>query len=158
MRRRGIGNAGFEGFYEREAQRVFATVLLLCRDRVVAEDAVQEAFARALERWDRLEGEPWAGGWVTTTAMNVVRRALRRRPSELRAEQPPIDAGVEMWDAVARLPGRQQEAVILYYRLATPVDEIARLMVCEPGTVRTHLSRARAALREALAEEAEGGP
>jgi DNA-directed RNA polymerase specialized sigma24 family protein len=47
-------DSGFEQFYQREAQAVFATVFLFCRNQAVAEDATQEAFARALERWHRL--------------------------------------------------------------------------------------------------------
>src|SRR5712691_11183105 len=77
---------------------VFAAVFLLCRDRTVTEDATQEAFARAFERWDRLAAVPWAGGWVTTTAMNVARRSLRRRVAGLRSQRPSdIDATVELW-------------------------------------------------------------
>jgi DNA-directed RNA polymerase specialized sigma24 family protein len=49
----------FERFYERESHAVFSSVFLLCRNRAVAEDATQEAFARAFERWDRLGSQPW---------------------------------------------------------------------------------------------------
>jgi RNA polymerase sigma-70 factor, ECF subfamily len=153
VREAGIREPGFERFYEEEAGRVFATVFLLCRDRETAEDATQEAFARAYERWSGLGQAPWAGGWVTTTAMNLARRSLRRHhatPTQEGGFDP--QAAVDLWQTVRDLPRRQQEAVVLHYRLGTPVDEIAKLMQCEPGTVRTHLSRARAALRQALAE------
>jgi len=147
----------FERFYETEGRAVFSAVYSLCRDRDLAEDATQEAFARALERWDRLGTEPRAGGWVMTTALNVARRNLRRRP--------PVPAGtvhgnpqtdVDLWEKVRMLPRRQREVVVLYYRLGMQVDEIARVLGTREGTVRTHLVRARQALRTALGEDADG--
>jgi RNA polymerase sigma-70 factor (ECF subfamily) len=144
----------FQELYEREAQSVFSTVFLLCRDRALAEDATQEAFARALERWSRLRAQPWVGGWVTSTALNVARRALRRRrlpqPS---AEQPPEpEEGIDLWHGVERLPKRQQLAVLLHYRQDLTVAEIAQITGTREGTVRTHLARAREALRRYLKE------
>jgi RNA polymerase sigma-70 factor, ECF subfamily len=142
----------FERFYRREAQPVFSAVFLLCRDRALAEDATQEAFARAFERWKRLGREPWAAGWVTTTALNVARRGLRRRPAHRseRGEAADPSDSVDLWAAVRRLPRRQQEAVVLHYRLDLPVSDVARILDCREGTVRTHLARARASLRRTM--------
>ncbi len=64
------------------------------------------------------------------------------------------DEAVDLWTAVRGLPRRQQEAVVLYYRMGTPVQEIAQILGCKEGTVRTHLARAREALRIMLG----GGP
>jgi len=75
----------FRRLYEAEGPSVFQAVYLLCRDRAVAEDATQEAFARALERWGRLGDQAWVGGWVMSTALNVARRSLRRRNFRPRA-------------------------------------------------------------------------
>jgi RNA polymerase sigma-70 factor, ECF subfamily len=69
----------FRQLYEAEFGQVFRTVFLACRDEDLANEATQEAFVRALERWDRLADAPWVGGWITITALNVVRRRLRRR-------------------------------------------------------------------------------
>jgi len=147
-------DSAFERFYMSEAKAVFTAVYLMCRDRELAEDATQEAFARALERWVRLELQPWAAGWVMTTALNVARRTLRRRrawPIAREARNP--DEAVDLWTAVRRLPRRQQEAVVLHYRMGVPVREIAQILGCREGTVRTQLGRARGALRTLL----EGG-
>jgi RNA polymerase sigma-70 factor, ECF subfamily len=145
----------FRDFYAREGPAVFKTVFLLCGDRAVAEDATQEAFARALERWSRLRGQPWIGGWATQTAINVAKRSLRRRPVSHDPASATMDqdAAIDLWREVARLPLRQQQAVILHYREDRPVHEIARAMGCREGTVRTHLARARAALRERVEGE-----
>lgn len=142
----------FREFYEREAAQVFKTVYLLCRDRGVAEDATQEAFARALERWRRLRSHDWAGGWATKTAVNVAKRSLRRRPPpEAGAPgESDVEETIDLWREVAKLPLRQQQAVILHYREDRSIEEVARVMDCREGTVRTHLARARVALRAGM--------
>lgn len=120
----------------------------LCGNAAVAEDAVQEAFARALERWSRVRNHPDVRGWIMKTALNEIRRVSRRRRvvgSRDAVEADP-DSSLDVWRAVRRLPRRQQEAVILHYALDFPVDEVARLMGCRNGTVKAHLARARETL------------
>ena len=150
----------FRELYEAEARAVFATVYLLCRDRALAEDATQEAFARALERWGRLRGKPWAAGWVATTALNVAKRWLRRnRLPEPRQEERGADTEIllDLWREVGVLPHRQREALVLCYRMDLPVREVASLMGCREGTVRTHLARGLATLRTRLGGEIDAG-
>jgi RNA polymerase sigma-70 factor (ECF subfamily) len=148
----------FEELYRAEYGAVCRTVYLLSGDWGVAEEATQEAFARALVRWQRLGGEVWIGGWITTTALNVARRALRRTtapapsgPSDLVTEAAP-DGLMDLHRIIRDLPDRQQEAALLYYVEDRPVSEIARAMGCREGTVKAHLDRARRALRRALQE------
>lgn len=146
---------GFRALYLKEAPSVFRTVFLLTRDRAIAEDATQEAFVRALERWSRLRGQPWVGGWVTTTALNLARRGLRRRdPPERNPDVGnDLDETLDLWRGVARLPVRQLQAIVLYYREDRPIAEVAAIMGCREGTVRTHLARAYSALQDVLKEE-----
>lgn len=144
---------GFEELYRREQASVFRAVYRLCGDRLVAEDATQEAFARALARWRRLRERTWAAGWVTTTALNLARRAMRRmsRIDDLAVtEVPDPDAAVDLWRAVGALPRRQQEAVVLRYALDLPVADVAAAMGCAEGTAKAHLARARNSLRDQL--------
>jgi RNA polymerase sigma factor (sigma-70 family) len=143
---------GFRSLYEAEFDNVYRAVELMCGDPSAAEEATQEAFARALARWKRLREQTWVAGWVTTTAINVARRQLRRRPFHVlppRDERDPVSV-LDLRSAIGDLPPRQQEAVALHYLLDLPVHEVARLMSCDEGTVKTHLSRARAALARAL--------
>jgi RNA polymerase sigma factor (sigma-70 family) len=147
--------------YEREFATVFRAVLLLCGDRAAAEDATQEAFAGALVRWGRLAGQPWAAGWVTTTAMNVARRAMRRRPALPEEPFPPAvdrDARLDVRAAIRELPPRQQEAIALYYLLDLSVLETAAAMGVSEGAVKTHLARGRRALGSTLGVSDEGEP
>jgi RNA polymerase sigma-70 factor (ECF subfamily) len=146
----------FREFYEREYPTVLRAAFLLARDRSAAEDATQEAFARALERWDRLRGHDWVGGWVMRTAMNCIRRVRgrdgRRSSSSDAAVADPaapsvdVEGRADLWNAVARLPRRQREATVLFYALDLPVEEVAAAMGCSEGAVKAHLFKARAAL------------
>ena len=142
----------FEGLYRREQAIVFRSVLALCGDRAVAEDATQEAFARALERWRRLGDRPWVAGWIAVTAMNAARRAMRRRgrtaPPEAPAGDP--DLALDLWRALRLLPPRQQEATVLRYVVDLPIGEVAAAMGCSEGTAKAHLARARSSLRRQL--------
>jgi RNA polymerase sigma-70 factor, ECF subfamily len=136
---------GFEQMYRAEYGSVFRAVYLLCGDRTMAEDATQEAFARALERWRRLEGRTWAMGWVVTTALNVARRGLRRNRVPVVADKsaPDPDELLDLRRAVRALPPRQQEAVVLHYLQDLTVHDVARAMGAAPGTVKAHLFKAR---------------
>jgi RNA polymerase sigma-70 factor (ECF subfamily) len=147
---------GFQTMYEAEFAKVFRAVALMCGDRGIAEDATQEAFARALARWRRLRGASWAAGWVTTTAINVARRQLRRShvPVDVPGAEPDREAVLDLRAAIRRLPVRQQEAVVLHYLLDLPIADAASAMRCDEGTVKTHLSRARITLGRLLEREA----
>ena len=59
-----------------------------------------------------------------------------------------------MWDAVGRLPANMRLIVHLHYFEGYPLDEIARMLRCNPATVRTRLHRARKRLKLDLEEEA----
>ena len=150
----------FAELYEAEFAAVYRACYALCGDRQLAEDAAQEAFARALERWRRLRERSWAAGWVATTALNVVRRTLRRRMAEPRPEPGAGQAGTDEADdrldlirSIRALPVRQQEAVVLHYVADLSVDDVAEAMGVETGTVKAHLARARVALARTLGGE-----
>ena len=149
----------FEELYHGEFAAVFRTLLLFCRDRALAEEATQEAFSRALERWSRLRDKPWVAGWVTTTALNLARRSLRRREFIERkvATDDLTDSSVDLWRAVRRLPLRQQQAIVLRYRMDLPTEEIAQVLGASPATVRSNLARARQRLKEVLGDQFYAG-
>lgn len=154
--RSGRTQDSFEEFYEQAYPRVFKVVYLMAGRREIAEDCTQEAFARGLERWRRLEGQEWATGWVVTTALNLARKEHRRSARTMgilndarwsRAPEP------EVWDIVKQLPLRQQQVVVLRSVLELSTRETAAALRCSEGTVKVHYHRARAALAKALGEE-----
>ena len=73
---------GFDEWYRHEHPRVLGAMYVLSRDRDIAGDATDEAFARALARWPRVSTMRSPGAWVHKVALNVVRRTGRRKGME----------------------------------------------------------------------------
>lgn len=144
----------FVHFYRQEWPAVYRAALTFSRSRDIALDAAQEAFARAFSRWRRLSKETWVGGWVMTTALNICRKNLRRRPFASLPESE-IVAGpgpdrLDLVAAFAQLPARRRQAAVLYFVGDLSVDAVAHLMDLSEGAVRAHVSLARAELRKRL--------
>lgn len=151
----------FEDFCRTEYAAVFKAALGFCGDPEIALDASQEAFARAFARWSRLRRHEWAGGWVMTTALNLCKRSLRQRPipptKDVDQAIPDDETRLDVVGALRTLPLRQRQAVLLHYLADLPVRAVADLMHTSEGTVKTHLSRARHALKGKLRPEQVGG-
>jgi RNA polymerase sigma-70 factor, ECF subfamily len=146
----------FEDFYSAEFDRVFDSTFAFSGDRDAAADATQEAFARAFARWRRLSRQEWAGAWVTTTALNVLRRRYRdaarsRLPVDERTSHD-AHGRVDLLRALRALPVRQREAAVLFYVADLPLHAVADAMRISDGAVKSHLARAREGLRVNLEE------
>ncbi len=134
---------------------MFRAACLATGSAEIASDATQEAFQRAFARWSRLSKQAWAGGWVTTTALNLCKKELRRRSVQPfgRLREPQETDVSEQLDVVAalgRLPFRQRQAVVLFYWSDLPTAAIAQLMAISESAVRAHLTHARHALKRTL--------
>jgi RNA polymerase sigma-70 factor (ECF subfamily) len=138
-----------------------------CGDASLASDALDEAFVRAVERWDRIGGLDERTGWVWRTATNVVRRRMRRRDLERRllrrhvAGSPsdgrePTYEDVDLRRSLLELTARQRTAVVLHYLADLPLREVAQLMGVAEGTVSATLHQSRAQLARMLAPEEDG--
>ncbi|SBT51690.1 SigE family RNA polymerase sigma factor [Micromonospora narathiwatensis] len=145
----------FDAFYTATARRVVHHVYALCGDLAEAQDAVQEAYARAWQRWSTVGSYEDPEGWVRTVAWRLTAnrwRSLRRwwaARSRLGRETPvpgPNPDRVALLAALRRLPEAQRRVVVLYHLQDLPVAEIARVTGMPVGTVKAYLSRARAAL------------
>ena len=120
-----------------------------------AEDAVQETFLRYLEKCPEFRDEDHEKAWLLTVCANDCKSRLRRqkrRPTvELLDIYPaPQQESGEVAEAVFALPANQRAAVHLFYYEGYSTEEIARILGQRPGTVRSHLSRARETLRQTL--------
>ena len=122
--------------------------------RAVADDAVAEAFARALERADQIRHPV---PWLYRTAFRLAAADLRRQRREARPEpeqQPAPDAGLgALVPALRQLSTAQRAAVVLHYEADLSVREVARQMGTSVAVVRVHLFRGRRRLRELLGAE-----
>ncbi len=159
------GRLEIEGFVEGEYGQVVATVQLVCGSRAVAEDAVQEALARAWERYRRGDDIDRLAAWVTTVSLNLARSHLRHVRVERRArsrlavvdatgDDPGTSAVAHaVRQALAALPRRQREVTVLRYYAGLDVAGIAEVLGISDGTVKAMLFRARQALAAALADD-----
>jgi RNA polymerase sigma-70 factor (sigma-E family) len=140
---------------------------LLLSDAALAEDVVQEAFLRTFSGWRRLRDPELAERYLRRSVVNLCRSRFRRRDAEHRgnaasdawADHDPHRAGWEsdrhdtvmvVLDAVRELPPRQRMSIVLRYYLDLPEAEVARLMGCSTGTVKSQVAKARRALAVTL--------
>jgi RNA polymerase sigma-70 factor (sigma-E family) len=133
--------------------------VLLSGNLPEAEDTVQEAFVRIAPRIEGLDQEG-VGPYLRTTAVNVWKNRRRRRAAEIRARarqgvaRPASTASLEeedeVWTAVVRLPARRRACVVLRYYEDLPEQEVAAILGCSVGTVKSQTSRALTRLREEL--------
>jgi RNA polymerase sigma-70 factor (ECF subfamily) len=146
---------GFDELYLACYQRLVGQVAAVVGDLGDAEDAVQEAFVRASRHWSRIRAYDLPLAWVRRVAFREALSGLRRRRRRLallvRLGPPPavpeLSAdGVDMHRAMARLPLRQRQVLVLFYVAELPVEEIAAQLRVPAGTVKSRLARGRAAL------------
>lgn len=160
-REAGEARTAFEAFARREQQPLVAFAWSLTGSFTAAEEIVQEALTVAWRSWDRVSGYDKPGAWARRVVVSRCTDRRRRAGREQRAllrlfhrrpddsiELPPADD--ELWIAVRALPDRQAQAVALHYLEDLPVAEIAEILKCTEGTVKTHLHRGRTALARAL--------
>jgi RNA polymerase sigma-70 factor (ECF subfamily) len=150
----------FDDFYRQEYRHVLGLAFVLTGNQWVAEDTAQDAFAAAFRVWRSVVAYDSPGAWVRRVTCNRAASVLRRRVREAKAlmhlagrMQTPIEldeGDAAFWQAVRRLPPRQAQVVALYYMDDHSVRDIAEVLDCSEGTVKTHLSRARDAVARHL--------
>jgi RNA polymerase sigma-70 factor (sigma-E family) len=150
--------------YREHALRLTRLALVLTQDRQAAEDVVQEAFCGLHRRWGYLQDTERALAYVTTAVLNGCRSEFRRRkapraglpdPPAWSAESAALanQERREVLRALAGLPARQREALVLRYYLGLSEAETAAAMGISRGTAKSTAARGLAALRRILGEE-----
>ncbi len=138
-------------------------------DHALAEEIVMEALLRTFSGWGRLRDPGRADVYLRRAVINLSRTGIRRKILERRASaslenrrqvapsaSAPEDASV-VWEAVRRLPDRQRACVVFFYYEDLPEAQIAEILDCAVGTVKSQLSKARAKLELALRDDFRGG-
>ena len=148
----------FDQYVAARGPALLRTAYMLCGDRYLAEDLVQEVLARVHGRWRRLPADH-LDGYLRTAVVRQFLSWRRRRAGNERLLEPghehaaapgPADAHAErdaVWAELAALPRQQRAVLVLRYYEDLPDEEIAELVGCAPATVRVHASRALATLR-----------
>ncbi|MFV9673482.1 MAG: RNA polymerase sigma factor [Acidimicrobiia bacterium] len=135
---------GFDGFYRENRDRLYRALVMTVRDRDLAVEAVDEAMARAAERWATIGTYDSPEGWVYRVALNWSRSVFRRKLL-------PTVSPEMAWDAlpdpdVARAVGglrlKLRQVVVARYYLDWSVPQIADRLDIPQGTVKSRLHRA----------------
>lgn len=120
----------------------------------LAEEAMAEAFARAIEHAGSIR-DPLP--WIYRTAFRIAASELKReRQRGFEVETVPSEGRndlEELMQALRQLSPNQRAAVILHYEADLSTEEVARRLGVSPGTVRVHLHRGRKRLRTLLGTE-----
>ncbi len=161
----------FARLVDRYLEEAYAVAIGILHRSHAAEDAVQNAFLRALDRIDDLEpGSPF-GPWFFRVLRSVCYNARRRESRQPDRDIPPGASGgsdpeeealrrldrARVLDALGELPERQRSAVLLYDIQGYSHAEIGEILGISPGTSRAHLHHGRKKLRRALGEEVLDG-
>lgn len=142
----------WEALVNDNENRLYRAALAILGDPQEAEDAVQDAFVRFLEKAPPDLREP--GAWLTRVLVNGCRSRLRsawRRVGPLPENLPvPGPEEREEIEELFSLPPEDRAILHLFYYEDRTTDEIARLLDVRPGTVRSRLTRARKRLRKLM--------
>ena len=147
----------FDTFFQSEYPRLLR---VLSAADLSADDALQEAFAKAALSWARISTYEDPAGWVRHVAVRRLldeRRTSRRKRAaieRLEAMSEPggadHDASIDLAAAIGELPARQRVALSLFYLGGLTSAETGEAMGISAGAVRFHLHEARARLRDRL--------
>ncbi|MBI5242826.1 MAG: sigma-70 family RNA polymerase sigma factor [Elusimicrobia bacterium] len=179
-------DSGEDIFFAEHAGRAYNLALRLSGNPTDAEDLAQEALIRALKALPAFRGDAAGSTWVFRIVVNVwknrVRAEKRRKLWQLlplerffgrdeeeseeafKADDPPLDAGLqtaetaaEVQKALLKLDEESRAVVVLREIEGLPYEKIAQALDLPEGTVKSRLSRARAALREQLKAFVQAG-
>jgi RNA polymerase sigma-70 factor (sigma-E family) len=163
--RKGRARTEFERFATVHADALLRNAYLMVGDRGEAEDIVQECVLRLARKWPRVRSMEHPGAYARRVLFNLILdggRQRARRRTELLASQTTdghggaddatatLEAHVELLQALGGLSPRQRAVLVLRYFADLPADEVATILECPPGTVKSSTSRGLERLREAL--------
>jgi RNA polymerase sigma-70 factor (sigma-E family) len=152
------GDAGFREFVRNRGTPLHRSAYLLCGDRHLADDVVQDTLIKAYQHWNRVQQAESPEAYVRRIMINEVRGRWRRReravPVAEFLDEPSVadhSEDVARRDGLRRallaLPLRQRATVVLRYLEGMSERETAQVLGCSEGTVKSQSSRALANLK-----------
>jgi len=158
----------FDEFVRSRADALLRLAYLLIGDRGRAEDVVQDVLERMYPRWGRISDSPeaYARRAVVNATVNHWRWRRRHRETALSAAVEPhiedhavlVSGRQAIVTALGDLSRQQRAAVVLRYLNGLSIDEVADLLGCTAGAVKSHTARGLAKLRVALSDASERNP
>ncbi|MDQ3757656.1 MAG: sigma-70 family RNA polymerase sigma factor [Actinomycetota bacterium] len=158
------GNEEFERWFRSLYPRAYRIALRIVDSSTEAEDAVAEAFSRALLRWRKVGELDYRDAWLLRVTANVAIDVVRRRMRAPVLVAPPEESESDLSDriyllgALTTLPARQRDVLVLRYFADLTDEDIARCLSMASGTVKSHVHRGLVRMRQRLAEAGEEVP
>jgi RNA polymerase sigma-70 factor, ECF subfamily len=155
---------GFDEFYAASFRRMVGQVYAMTGSLAESEDAVQEAYARAWQRWNKVREYNSPEAWIRTVAYRITISAGRKARNRLIAhhrndtehEVPGLNPDhLVLMSALRQIPDEQRRAIVLHYLVGLSVEEICDETSTPSGTVKSRLARGRKALAPHVSEFAE---
>lgn len=158
----------FERLYEMHKMPIYRTALAITGDRMIAEEILQETFLRAFKYIKKVHNGVSLSPWLYRVAVNQAYdlTAKKRRGLNLLngfidwLVAPPLTSPEQkleerelqdlVYEAINKLEFKQRTTLVLFYLQDFSMQEIAEIMDCPVGTVKSRLYYARANLRQAL--------
>jgi RNA polymerase sigma-70 factor (sigma-E family) len=164
------GDDGFVAYFQPPTAGLLRFAYLLTGDAGEAEDLTQTTLTHVYVAWRRVSGHARPDAYARRVMVNAnVSQFRRRRVHHVLVERPPetaqtsaqlaaVEDRAELAKALAALPPRQRAVVILRYCEDMPEDEVAALLRCATGTVKSQASKGLAKLRADPTVAALGPP
>jgi RNA polymerase sigma-70 factor, ECF subfamily len=144
-------SAEIERVYRSDARKMWGALVGFTGDREIADDAVAEAFARAIRHTDTIED---VRAWTWRVAFRVASAEVQRRHDRVDdpgvSEDPSSGSVPDLVRALRALPHNQRLALVLHDYADRPTSEVASILGCSRASVHVHLSRGRRQLRGLL--------
>ena len=153
--------SAFAAFYQRNIATLTRTLAASLGDGQLAQDAAQEAMARACERWEKIEGYDNPTGWCYRVAMNWATSRWRKRRREVITDELPPPAtfdapDIELQDrirsALRQLSLEHRSVIVLRLFEDWSIAETADALGIAHGTVQSRYARALERLRAELGD------
>lgn len=169
----------FDWIVRQHQKPIYRILLSLLRDSDEADVLTQECFLRAFEKLESFRGDSSMGTWLVRIAINLAHDHAKNRRQAFwkrlirgamphRSETPDLHRSPEqlllareqvaaVWAAVAELPDQQQTVFVLRFAEEMSLEEIAKAMNLEVGTIKSHLSRAVGVVKQHLLRSGDWG-
>jgi RNA polymerase sigma-70 factor (ECF subfamily) len=172
--RAGHPERAFDALRQRYEGKIYRLCCAMLRNRTQAEDAAQESLVRIWRSLGAYDGRAALSSWIYAITRNRCLTALERRRVLDSLSDDAVEAEVaglastestssddrteQLRELVDLLPERLRRTLVLYYFEERSIGEVAAMLGCPEGTVKTHLHRARAALTGELEKRGLADP